>query len=148
MATHSRSRRWIPPLSGLLAVLSLAPQLRSQSVNSAPAPAGETENTIVLEAFNVTGSNRRRIDQGNTRAVAVPQKISRDAWTPLAWLTGLPQIFNVSIKEAALGARDCSSDNVADKPAPLGSGGKGFDPAVYTQLFAGRTWSIEVTKRF
>jgi outer membrane receptor protein involved in Fe transport len=38
--------------------------------------------------------------------------------------------------------------NLTDKEPPLGAGGFGYDPAVYQNLVPGRTWTLEVSKRF
>lgn len=38
--------------------------------------------------------------------------------------------------------------NFTDKEPPLSSGQFGYDPGVYQNLVAGRTWNLEVTKKF
>ncbi len=38
--------------------------------------------------------------------------------------------------------------NLTDKEPPLATGGFGYDPAVYQNLVPGRTWTLEVSKRF
>jgi len=38
--------------------------------------------------------------------------------------------------------------NVADKEPPVGSGQFGYDPSVYQNLVVGRSWNLEVTKKF
>ena len=38
--------------------------------------------------------------------------------------------------------------NFTDKEPPVGSGQFGYDPSVYQNLVAGRTWNLEVSKKF
>ena len=38
--------------------------------------------------------------------------------------------------------------NLLDKEPPLTSGNFGYSSSVYTSLLAGRTWTLDVTKRF
>ncbi|MBS0662626.1 MAG: TonB-dependent receptor [Verrucomicrobia bacterium] len=94
-------------LAGLAACL---PITRAQPANSAPAPAAEEkkDETIVLQAFTVTGSNIKRLDQEKTLPVTVIDRSTmelRDASQASDLLTAMSQITGMPGNETAtLGA--------------------------------------------
>ncbi len=74
------------------------------------------------------------------------------------YITGSVLSFNASVgyrfgPDSSLRAlRDTrvrlSVNNLTDEEPPLASGGFGYDPAVHQSLVPGRTWMLEVTKKF
>lgn len=85
-------------LSGLALAQSTTPPAAPP-----PAAAVQTETPLKLEAFTVTGSNIRRLDQEKVLPVTVIGREAmeaRDAMTPVQLLTALPQVVSVPINES------------------------------------------------
>lgn len=85
--------------------LALAPFVRAQAARppAATPAAVESETPLKLEAFTVTGSNIRRLDQEKVLPVTVLGREAmeaRDAMTPVQLLTALPQVVSVPINES------------------------------------------------
>ncbi len=86
-------------LSFLIGALPLPGQPTSPAASS-PTPEGPA---IQLEAYQVTGSNIRRLEQEKVLPVTVLDQAAfeaRDAMTPVQLLTSLPQVVSVPINES------------------------------------------------
>lgn len=93
----------------LLVSACLAGLLSAQTAPTpTPAPARGDGETVKLEAFTVTGSNLRRLDQENTLPLTVLDRDAmevRDAAQPADLLVSLPQVSGLPGNETAtLGA--------------------------------------------
>jgi iron complex outermembrane receptor protein len=89
---------------------------RAQSVPAAPAPAPKTEKeeTIVLQAFTVTGSNIKRLDQEKTLPVTLIDRDAmemRDASQASDLLTALSQVTGLPGNETATLGATARGDN-------------------------------------
>lgn len=112
MKTKKRSiARLLAPAFGLALPILLAAPLSAQ-VGSTAQPGG-TDEVITLEAFSVTGSNVRRMDQERVLPVTVINKDAmdmRNAITPIEMLTALPQVTGVPANEAPRGGAGARGD--------------------------------------
>jgi len=87
--------------ASLIAVFLAAVSLYAQP--TAPTTSEPEGSTIQLEAFRVTGSNIKRLDQEKVLPVTVLDQTAfetRDAMTPVQLLTALPQVVSVPINES------------------------------------------------
>ena len=107
-----------------LATLALLPAAAfGQAVN--PGPAAKADDPVKLEAFTVTGSNFKRLDQEKVLPVTVFNKELmevRNALTPVELLTALPQITNVPLNESANGGANSRGDNANVNLRGIGAG--------------------------
>ncbi len=106
-----------------LAALVLLPTALGQAVN--PAPAAKSDEAVKMEAFTVTGSNFKRLDQEKVLPVTVFNKELmevRNALTPVELLTALPQITNVPLNESANGGANSRGDNANVNLRGIGAG--------------------------
>lgn len=116
--------------SAVLCALALLPAiaLRAQPTPPAAAPAvasAEKEEILQLEAFAVTGSNIKRLDQEKVLPVTIFSKDlmeSRNAITPVEMLTALPQVTNVPLNETTSGGANSRGDNANVNLRGIGSG--------------------------
>jgi outer membrane receptor protein involved in Fe transport len=116
------------------ALLSLVTALSSAPVTAqtAPAPSGATgakkdgkEEVLKLEAFSVTGTNIKRLDQEKILPVTVfniEQIEIRNALTPVEMLTALPQVTNVPLNESQNGGANSRGDNANVNLRGIGAG--------------------------
>lgn len=94
--------------------------LRAQAVS-----ADKKDEAVKMEAFQVTGSNVKRLDFENVLPVTVFSKDlmeSRNALTPVELLTALPQITNVPLNESTAGGANSRGDNANVNLRGIGSG--------------------------
>jgi iron complex outermembrane recepter protein len=124
---HLTSRRIValrPAFAGLL-VAGLAASAFAQAVSNSSAPAAKSGDTVKLEAFTVTGSNFKRLDQENVLPVTVfniEAMEARNALTPVEMLTALPQITNVPLNETQNGGANSRGDNANVNLRGIGAG--------------------------
>lgn len=93
------------------------------SVRAQSAP--KSDELIKLEAFTVTGSNIRRVDQEKNLPVTVIDRDAmqlRDASTPVQMLTAMPQVISVPINESNATGALARGDVAAISMRGLGSG--------------------------
>ena len=112
----------------LLTALTTAP-LQAQT---APAPSPATaekkaakEDVLKLEAFSVTGTNIKRLDQEKVLPVTVfniEQIEIRNALTPVEMLTALPQVTNIPLNESQNGGANSRGDNANVNLRGIGAG--------------------------
>jgi len=94
--------------------------LRAQAVSPE-----KKDEAVKMEAFQVTGSNVKRLDFENVLPVTVFSKDlmeSRNALTPVELLTALPQITNVPLNESTSGGANSRGDNANVNLRGIGSG--------------------------
>lgn len=118
MPSRMRSR-------GILATLLALAPFGAWAQAVAPAPEPSNDSTVKLEAFVVTGTNIKRLDQENVLPVTVIDKAAmeaRDATTPVQLLTALPQITNVPLNESTSGGANTRGDNANVNLRGIGSG--------------------------
>lgn len=110
-------------LAAALAVLVLAPLAPAQI---APAPSAVTqEETVKLQAFNVTGSNIKRLEVENVLPVTIfsrEQIEIRDAAQPSDLLTALPMVTGLPGNETANATQNARGDNASVAFRGLASG--------------------------
>lgn len=109
----------------LSAALTLVPFALAQAVSTPPAGGGKGDDTVKLEAFTVTGSNFKRLDQEKVLPVTVfsaDLMEVRNAMTPVELLTALPQITNVPLNESANGGANARGDNANVNLRGIGAG--------------------------
>ena len=97
----------------LLAVLAVGTAAFTQTA-PAPSPAAAPEETIKLEAFSVTGSNIKRLEQEKVLPVSILTTAEleiRDASQPSDLLTALPQITGLPGNETATLGATARGDN-------------------------------------
>ncbi len=121
-----------PPRSllsrAVVGVLSCLPLLLSAQSAPAPAPARGDEDRdepVKLEAFTVTGSNIRRVENEKALPVSIINRDvidARDASTPIEFLVSLPQITNVPLNETATLGATARGDNASVALRGLSSG--------------------------
>lgn len=108
-------------LAALLAPAALLAQ-------AAPAPSGaavKTDDAVKLEAFTVTGTNIKRLDQEKVLPVTVfnlDQIEARNALTPVEMLTALPQVTNLPLNESQNGGANSRGDNANVNLRGIGAG--------------------------
>ena len=113
-----------PALAGFL-VAGLVASAFAQAVPNRSAPAAKAGDTVKLEAFTVTGSNFKRLDQENVLPVTVfniEAMEARNALTPVEMLTALPQITNVPLNETQNGGANSRGDNANVNLRGIGAG--------------------------
>ena len=128
MTTHRPHPRGATALLTLLTALA-ATALHAQT---APAPSAATaekkdgkEEVLKLEAFSVTGTNIKRLDQEKILPVTVfniEQIEIRNALTPVEMLTALPQVTNVPLNESQNGGANSRGDNANVNLRGIGAG--------------------------
>ena len=99
-------------LTALLVLVAAAPALAQAGAATKSANSGET---VKLEAFTVTGSNFKRLDQENVLPVTVFNLEAmevRNALTPVEMLTALPQITNLPLNESQNGGANSRGDKI------------------------------------
>ncbi len=93
---------------------------------SATAQAGAGKDDVLrLEAFSVTGTNIKRLDQEKVLPVTVfnVELIeARNALTPVEMLTALPQVTNVPLNETQNGGANSRGDNANINLRGVGAG--------------------------
>ncbi|WP_414662376.1 TonB-dependent receptor domain-containing protein [Horticoccus sp. 23ND18S-11] len=118
--------RLITLRSVVLVALALpATSLPGRAQTAAAAPAKPTDDVLRLEAFSVTGSNIKRLDQEKILPVTVIDKEAmqlRDASTPVQMLTAMPQVVSVPINESNATGALARGDVAAINMRGLGSG--------------------------
>lgn len=98
------------------------------AAQSAPVPVASEEDSaapVKLEAFTVTGSNIRRVENEKALPVSVINRDvidARDASTPIEFLVSLPQITNVPLNETATLGATARGDNASVALRGLNSG--------------------------
>lgn len=108
-----------------VAVAFLATGTFAQTPAAPAAPAPAPADTILLDAFKVTGSNLRRIESENVLPVTVIDRDAmelRDATTPVQLLTAMPQVVSVPINESNATGALARGDVAAINMRGLGSG--------------------------
>ena len=99
---------------------------QSQAMHAAEqAAASPAEETVKLEAFTVTGSNIKRLEEENALPVSIitPEIIeARNAATPVEFLASIPSIPNVPLNESAQGSATARGDMSAINLHGVGSG--------------------------
>ena len=101
-------------LKRLRSVLLAVTLTATLSAQTAPASAPAKDDTIVLSAVSVTGSNIKRLDQEKVLPVTVigsEQIASRDSTTPMDLLAGIPQVTNIPNNETSVNAVAARGDN-------------------------------------
>ena len=128
MTTHR------PHPRGATALLTLLTALATTALHAqtAPAPSAATaekkdgkEEVLKLEAFSVTGTNIKRLDQEKILPVTVfniEQIEIRNALTPVEMLTALPQVTNVPLNESQNGGANSRGDNANVNLRGIGAG--------------------------
>ena len=97
----------------------------SAQTASAPAAREEKEEVLKLEAFNVTGSNIKRLDAEKVLPVTVLDREAIQAsnsLTPVELLMQLPQITDVPRNETSNGGANTRGDNANISLRGIGSG--------------------------
>ncbi len=92
---------------------------------STPTAAEKKDEAVRMEAFTVTGSNFKRLDQEKVLPVTVFNRELmevRNALTPVELLTALPQITNVPLNESANGGANSRGDNANVNLRGIGAG--------------------------
>ena len=119
---------------GTTALLTLLTALATSALHAqtAPAPSAATaekkdgkEEVLKLEAFSVTGTNIKRLDQEKILPVTVfniEQIEVRNALTPVEMLTALPQVTNVPLNESQNGGANSRGDNANVNLRGIGAG--------------------------
>jgi outer membrane receptor protein involved in Fe transport len=106
--------------------LALIPAVSAAFAQTAPPPVSPGKNdVVVLEAFAVTGSNLKRIEQEKVLPVTVIDREAmqlRDAATPVQLLTAMPQVVSVPINESNATGALARGDVAAISMRGLGSG--------------------------
>ena len=108
----------------LLALYAVGPFAVAQIASPAPGGA-KSEDTVKLEAFTVTGSNFKRLDQEKVLPVTIfsaDLMEVRNAMTPVEMLTALPQVTNVPLNESANGGANSRGDNANINLRGIGAG--------------------------
>ena len=112
--------------AALAVVLVLLATSRADAQAVAPAGnAAKSGDTVKLEAFTVTGSNFKRLDQENVLPVTVFNLEAmevRNALTPVEMLTALPQITNLPLNESQNGGANSRGDNANVNLRGIGAG--------------------------
>ena len=119
---------------GTSALLCLLTALTTATLpaQTAPAPSPATaekkdakEDVLKLEAFSVTGTNIKRLDQEKVLPVTVfniEQIEIRNALTPVEMLTALPQVTNIPLNESQNGGANSRGDNANVNLRGIGAG--------------------------
>ena len=97
-----KTKQTIPAFVILAFAILLSAPSRAQTAPALPSPG---EETVKLEAFTVTGTNIKRLDQENTLPVSVfnmAQLQARDSATSNDLLISIPEITNLPQNESAL----------------------------------------------
>ncbi|MFI5335369.1 MAG: TonB-dependent receptor domain-containing protein, partial [Opitutales bacterium] len=106
----------------LLAAAAFPAGLSAQTVAADAPPA--KEESVKLEAFTVTGSNIKRLDQENVLPVTLIDRDAltlRDASTPVELLTMLPSNTSVPLNETTAGGANARGDNANVNLRGIGS---------------------------
>ena len=123
LTMHLTLRRSVPLL---LLPFGCAVSAFAQAVSTgSPATPAKPGDTVKLEAFTVTGSNFKRLDQENVLPVTVfniEAMEVRNALTPVEMLTALPQITNVPLNETQNGGANSRGDNANVNLRGIGAG--------------------------
>src|SRR5687768_15984608 len=113
-------------LRALLAAFTItAPSMLAQAAPAATPAAGSPAATQVMEAFTVTGSNIRRVDEERTLPVTVIELEDfelRAAPTAAELLSMLPNGGVLSLTETNVLGADARGDNTALNLRGIGSG--------------------------
>ena len=127
--THHLTR---PRRAQTLLTLLTALATSALHAQTAPAPSAATaekkdgkEEVLKLEAFSVTGTNLKRLDQEKILPVTVfniEQIEIRNALTPVEMLTALPQVTNVPLNESQNGGANSRGDNANVNLRGIGAG--------------------------
>ena len=127
--THHLTR---PRRAQTLLTLLTALATSALHAQTAPAPSAATaekkdgkEEVLKLEAFSVTGTNIKRLDQEKILPVTVfniEQIEIRNALTPVEMLTALPQVTNVPLNESQNGGANSRGDNANVNLRGIGAG--------------------------
>ncbi len=99
-------------------------QVAPQPASPAARPSTGTEDVIEMEAFSVTGSNVKRMDQENVLPVTVMSRDAmdvRNALTPVDMLTALPQVTGVPANESRSASAGARGDNANINMRGLGT---------------------------
>ena len=123
MKRNRLPRSWFA-VAGFLgaAVPGFAQTAPAASATAAAAPAADT---VKLEAFTVTGTNIKRLDQEKVLPVTVfnlEQIEARNALTPVEMLTALPQVTNLPLNESQNGGANSRGDNANVNLRGIGAG--------------------------
>jgi hypothetical protein len=90
-----------------------------------PIPRQTPAETVTMEAFTVTGTNIKRLDQEKVLPVTVfniEQIEIRNALTPVEMLTALPQVTNIPLNESQNGGANSRGDNANVNLRGIGAG--------------------------
>ncbi len=118
------SLRRIAAASALAALLTPG-SLLAQAAPAPSGPAVKTDDVVKLEAFSVTGTNIKRLDQEKVLPVTVfnlDQIEARNALTPVEMLTALPQVTNLPLNESQNGGANSRGDNANVNLRGIGAG--------------------------
>ncbi|MBL9200257.1 MAG: TonB-dependent receptor [Opitutaceae bacterium] len=99
--------------------------LFAQAAPATPPTAGAKEDVVKLEAFSVTGTNIKRLDQEKVLPVTVfnlDHIEARNALTPVEMLTALPQVTNLPLNESQNGGANSRGDNANVNLRGIGAG--------------------------
>ncbi|MEN9633267.1 MAG: Vitamin transporter BtuB precursor [Verrucomicrobiota bacterium] len=125
---------YLSQLRSSRALLSLVTTIAATALHAqtAPTPSGATaakkdgkEEVLKLEAFSVTGTNIKRLEQEKVLPVTVfniEQIEIRNALTPVEMLTSLPQVTNVPLNETQNGGANSRGDNANVNLRGIGAG--------------------------
>ncbi len=108
---------------GVSAVAQSTPP--AETAGAGQPAGGQKDDVIKLGAFQVTGSNIRRLDQEKVLPVTVIDKdamLLRDASVPVQMLTAMPQVVSVPINESNATGALARGDVAAINMRGLGSG--------------------------
>ncbi len=123
------SLRLFAPRCLITALVVLATGAQAQA-QAAPATtpvttAAKADEAVKLEAFTVTGTNIKRLDQEKVLPVTVfnlDQIEARNALTPVEMLTALPQVTNLPLNESQNGGANSRGDNANVNLRGIGAG--------------------------
>ena len=124
---HSRplpARAAVIPVVGLALLLASAAPAQT-TPPATPAASGQRAGPLVLEAFTVTGSNIRRVDEERTLPVTVIEADDLAAFaapTAAELLSMLPNGGVIALDEGNVLGADARGDNVAINLRGIGSG--------------------------
>lgn len=108
--------KFLPHLRPALAILGLSTTLAWAQSTTNPTTDPQTEKTLTLETFTVTGSNLRRLDDEKVLPVTVMNRDDievRDAAQPADLLISLPQVTGLPGNETATLGATARGDNAS-----------------------------------
>jgi len=126
-----KSHRLLALFAAAASALSLAipASVLAQAAPTPSATAAGKKNsnveTVKLEAFSVTGTNIKRLDQEKVLPVTVfnlDHIEARNALTPVELLTALPQVTNLPLNESQNGGANSRGDNANVNLRGIGAG--------------------------